>query len=402
MGCGRVGASLADGLARIGHDVAVIDRDSTAFNRLSPEFPGERVLGMGFDRDVLLRAGIEEASAFAAVSSGDNSNIISARVARETFGVERVVARIYDAKRAAVYERLGIPTVATVPWTTDRLLNVLTRETETTKWRDPSGNVGVAELALDEDWAGRRVTDLEAATGGRVAFIIRFGSGLLPDQKTVIQAGDQVYVAAVSGHIAEALAIAALPPSERSARRHGGAAPMKVAIAGAGAVGRSIARELVENDHEVTLLERNPDHIDVDAIAAAHWRLGDACELSLLESVHLEEFDVVIAATGDDKVNVVVSLLAKTEFAVPRVVARVNDPRNEWLFDEAWGVDVAVSTPRMLASLVEEAVAVGDLVRLMEFRTGPGQPGRDHAARRHPVGRQAATQTATAPRRRRW
>ena len=144
---------------------------------------------------------------------------------------------------------------------------------------------------------------------------------------------------------------------------------MKVAIAGAGAVGRSIARELVEN-HDVTLLERNPDHIDVDAIPAAHWRLGDACELSLLESVKLEEFDVVIAATGDDKVNVVVSLLAKTEFAVPRVVARVNDPRNEWLFDENWGVDVAVSTPRMLASLVEEAVAVGDLVRLMEFRKG--------------------------------
>ena len=145
---------------------------------------------------------------------------------------------------------------------------------------------------------------------------------------------------------------------------------MKVAIAGAGAVGRSIARELLENGHDVTLLERNPDHVDVDAIPAAHWRLGDACELSLLESVHLEEFDVVIAATGDDKVNVVVSLLAKTEFAVPRVVARANDPRNEWLFDEAWGVDVAVSTPRMLASLVEEAVAVGDLVHLMDFRTG--------------------------------
>ena len=145
---------------------------------------------------------------------------------------------------------------------------------------------------------------------------------------------------------------------------------MKVAIAGAGAVGRSIARELAREHHDVTLLERNPDHIDVDAIPAAHWRLGDACELSLLESVQLEEFDVVIAATGDDKVNVVVSLLAKTEFAVPRVVARVNDPRNEWLFDENWGVDVAVSTPRMLASLVEEAVAVGDLVRLMEFRKG--------------------------------
>ena len=145
---------------------------------------------------------------------------------------------------------------------------------------------------------------------------------------------------------------------------------MKVAIAGAGAVGRSIARELLDSGHEVTLLERNPEHIDIDAIPAAHWRLGDACELSLLESVHLEEFDVVIAATGDDKANVVVSLLAKSEFAVSRVVARVNDPRNEWLFDDAWGVDVAVSTPRMLASLVEEAVSVGDLVRIMKFRQG--------------------------------
>src|ERR1700758_1014067 len=145
---------------------------------------------------------------------------------------------------------------------------------------------------------------------------------------------------------------------------------MKVAIAGAGAVGRSLARELLENGHDVTLIDRYPEHVDVDAIPSAHWRLGDACELSVLQSIHLEDFDVVVSATGDDKVNVVLSLLAKTEFAVPRVVARVNDPRNEWLFTDAWGVDVAVSTPRMLASLIEEAVAVGDLVRLMEFRKG--------------------------------
>ncbi|OBF15667.1 TrkA family potassium uptake protein [Mycobacterium sp. ACS4331] len=214
MGCGRVGAALADALSRIGHDVAVIDRDSAAFQRLSPDFSGDRVLGMGFDRDVLLRAGIEEAGAFAAVSSGDNSNIISARVARETFGVERVVARIYDAKRAAVYERLGIPTVATVPWTTDRLLNALMRDGETTKWRDPTGTVAVAEVVLHEGWVGRLVTDLEAATKARVAFLIRFGEGLLPEPKTVLQASDQVYMAAVSGRAAEAMAIAALPPGE--------------------------------------------------------------------------------------------------------------------------------------------------------------------------------------------
>jgi trk system potassium uptake protein TrkA len=212
MGCGRVGASLADALSRIGHEVAIIDRDATAFHRLSPDFSGERVLGMGFDREVLLRAGIQEADAFAAVSSGDNSNIISARVARETFGVQRVVARIYDAKRAAVYERLGIPTVATVPWTTDRLLNALVRDTETAKWRDPTGTVAVAEATLHEGWVGHRLTSLEEATGARVAFVIRFGTGILPEAKTVVQAGDQVYIAAVSGRAAEALAIAALPP----------------------------------------------------------------------------------------------------------------------------------------------------------------------------------------------
>jgi trk system potassium uptake protein TrkA len=192
----------------------LIDRDPAAFNRLSPEFSGEQVLGMGFDRDVLLRSGIERADAFAAVSSGDNSNIISARVARETFGVKRVVARIYDAKRAAVYERLGIPTVATVPWTTDRLLNTLIRETETTAWRDPTGTVAVAELDLNEAWVGYRVTALEEAIGARVAFLTRFGAGVLPDPRTVIQAGDQVYVAAVSGRAGEALAIAALPPGD--------------------------------------------------------------------------------------------------------------------------------------------------------------------------------------------
>lgn len=214
MGCGRVGSSVADGLSRIGHDVAVIDHDGDAFHRLSPEFRGERVVGEGFDRDVLLSAGIESAGAFAAVSSGDNSNIISARLARDTFNVQRVVARIYDAKRAAVYERLGIPTIATVPWTTDRMLNALVGETETTKWRDPTGTVAVALVQLHEDWAGRRLTELEEATGARVAFVLRFGAGILPDAKTVVQAGDQVYVAAISGRAAEALAIAALPPSE--------------------------------------------------------------------------------------------------------------------------------------------------------------------------------------------
>jgi trk system potassium uptake protein TrkA len=145
---------------------------------------------------------------------------------------------------------------------------------------------------------------------------------------------------------------------------------MRVTIAGAGNVGRSIARELVGNGHHVQLIEREPKAFKVDSVEGAEWLLADACELSSLEKAKLQDSTVVIAATGDDKVNLVVSLLAKTEYGVPRVVARVNHPKNEWLFNESWGVDVAVSTPRLLSALVEEAVTVGDLVRLLSFRHG--------------------------------
>jgi len=143
---------------------------------------------------------------------------------------------------------------------------------------------------------------------------------------------------------------------------------MRVAIAGAGNVGRSIAAELVGNGHEVLLIERDPEAMRPERVPEAEWLLADACELENLRQARLEGCDVAVAATGDDKVNLVVSLLAKTEFAVPRVVARVNRAENEWLFDEDWGVDVAVSKPRLLAALVEEAVSVGDLVRLLSFR----------------------------------
>ncbi|HET8657871.1 MAG TPA: TrkA family potassium uptake protein [Micromonosporaceae bacterium] len=145
---------------------------------------------------------------------------------------------------------------------------------------------------------------------------------------------------------------------------------MRVAIAGAGNVGRSIAQELIENDHHVMLIERQPRMLRPDRVPEAEWVLADACELANLQEADLASCDVVVAATGDDKVNLVVSLLAKTEFAVPRVVARVNRAENEWLFTDQWGVDVAVSTPRLMAALVEEAVSVGELVRLMSFRQG--------------------------------
>ncbi|MDQ3763414.1 MAG: TrkA family potassium uptake protein [Actinomycetota bacterium] len=212
MGCGRVGAGLALALERLGHDVAVIDQNPQAFRRLGADFHGQQVRGNGFDRQVLIEAGIERSGAFAAVSSGDNSNIISARVARETFGVAHVVARIYDFKRAAVYERLGIPTVATVPWTTDRFLRMLLPNGVATAWRDPSGTMAVLQLPLHAEWAGRTVGELEDHTGARIAFIVRFGTGVLPNHNTVVQADDQVYAAAISGTVTDVTTAASTAP----------------------------------------------------------------------------------------------------------------------------------------------------------------------------------------------
>ncbi|GAA2013748.1 TrkA family potassium uptake protein [Nakamurella flavida] len=212
MGCGRVGSSLARQLARAGHSVAVIDRDPAAFRRLGADFHGQQVTGVGFDRDTLLASRIREAHCFAAVSSGDNSNIIAARVAREQFGVATVVARIYDPKRAQVYERLGIPTVATVPWTTDRLLRSLIPEGLISEWRDPSGTVSIANLPYHRDWIGRPLRELEEGIGVHVAFVVRFGNGLLPTSETVVQDGDLVYASVLAASIVEVTERSAVSP----------------------------------------------------------------------------------------------------------------------------------------------------------------------------------------------
>ncbi|WP_106402046.1 potassium channel family protein [Actinocorallia populi] len=209
MGCGRVGSTLAHILEDKGHSVAIIDQSPEAFRRLRGTFKGRRVIGMGFDRDVLIEAQIEKASAFVAVSSGDNSNIISARVARETFGVENVVARIYDSRRAEVYQRLGIPTVATVRWTAEQMLRRLLPDGAMPLWRDPTGEVKLAEVQTDPAWIGARVADLESAARTRVAFLNRLGEAVVPTGDTVIQDGDVVHVMARTAdidRITEALA----------------------------------------------------------------------------------------------------------------------------------------------------------------------------------------------------
>ena len=209
MGCGRVGSTLAHILEEQGHSVAIIDQDREAFRKLRTGFMGKKVTGVGFDQDVLMEAGIEEAGAFAAVSSGDNSNVIAARVVRESVGVERCAARIYDPRRAEVYQRLGIPTVATVRWTADQMLRRLLPDGTEPLWRDPTGAVVLAEVAYGHDWVGEKVQALEEAARARVAFISRLGEAMLPAPGTVLQEGDVLHVMAAEsdlGRIAGAFA----------------------------------------------------------------------------------------------------------------------------------------------------------------------------------------------------
>ena len=214
LGCGRVGATMANALEERGHQVAVIDQNPDAFRRLGPTFEGRTVTGIGFDPDVLRQAGIEQADAFAAVSSGDNSNIIASRVAREEFGVDTVAARIYDQGRADVFERLGIPTVATVRWTAEQLIRRLMPEGSETEWIDPSGEIRLAEVSVDAGWRGRSVAQLEASAGVRVAFLTRLGSGLLPSGGTVLQDGDLLHVMMRSSTSADVVDILTSPPED--------------------------------------------------------------------------------------------------------------------------------------------------------------------------------------------
>ena len=194
MGCGRVGSGLAKALEEAGHSVAVIDQNREAFRRLGSNFNGRTIAGVGFDQDILLEAGIESAAAFASVSNRDNSNILAARLARERYNDPNVVARIYDPERAEIYQRLGIPTVATVLWTTDQMMRRLAPEGSQSEWRDASGTIQLCEVSLHREWFGKPALLIEEATEARVSFITRLGEGLIPNSHTVLQEGDLVHV----------------------------------------------------------------------------------------------------------------------------------------------------------------------------------------------------------------
>lgn len=192
VGCGRVGSTLALSLISSGHSVAVVDRKSDAFFRLRDNFAGQTITGIGFDRDVLELAGIKKASAVAAVTNGDNSNILVARVARESFGIENVVARISDPKRAEIYERLGIATVATVKWTSDRILRRILPDLPAVEWTDPSSSVVLVERTLPDTLVGEKVLELEIK-GARISALRRLSAAVIPDAKTLVQQGDIAY-----------------------------------------------------------------------------------------------------------------------------------------------------------------------------------------------------------------
>ena len=195
MGCGRVGATLAHTLEDAGHSVAIIDQDDRAFRRLRSGFTGRKVTGVGFDRDTLKQAGVADAYAFAAVSSGDNSNILATRVARETFHVPHVVARIYDPGRAEIYQRLGIPTVATVRWTTDQVMRLLIPDQISSDWKDPTEGISLVTLVLPREWVRRRVADLESEGHRRVIAVSRNGLARVVGENLILQEGDQLHVA---------------------------------------------------------------------------------------------------------------------------------------------------------------------------------------------------------------
>lgn len=201
VGCGRVGSTLARELTALGNTVAVVDRRADAFLRLGDDFSGQTIVGIGFDPDILIAAGIERASALAAVTNGDNSNIMVARVARERFNVASVVARIYDPKRAEIYERLGIATVATVKWTAERIMRRIVADRPSVEWTDPTAELVLIERIVTDAWVGERATSLNAGPG-KVVGLRRYGKAMMSDEDVLIQQSDVLYIAVLASDVA--------------------------------------------------------------------------------------------------------------------------------------------------------------------------------------------------------
>ncbi len=228
MGCGRTGSALATEFEARGHSVAIIDQTADAFRRLPAGFQGQKITGVGFDRDTLMAAGVDEAYGFAAVSDGDNSNVLAARVVRETYGVENVVARISDQGRADVYQRLGFSTVAPVPWTSAQIVERLLPSADSAAYSDPSAGVVMRRVRISDGWVGQHYSDVEAAVGGRIAYVVRFNKGIVPDAAMVVQQGDEPYLVTTAAEAGKADKILHKPPAGATSESRGrGAAKRK-------------------------------------------------------------------------------------------------------------------------------------------------------------------------------
>ncbi len=342
-------------------------------------------MGSGFDRDDLERAGAVGADALAAVTSGDNTNILTVRIARETYEIPRVVARIYDPRGPRSTSGSASPPWPRCTWTIDQVRRQLLPELVAGEWADATGKLsGRAARSPSAGPAGGWPTSRSPARCSLVGGHPGRGPPARRPPSWSARRATMLHLAVMADALAgpRGPARATGAATRRPARRTR-TAEVKVAIAGAGSVGTAIARDLHASGHEVLVLEQDPDLVERrrDELDVT-WLAADACEVSSLDAAGLATVDVVVAATGDDEDNLVISLLAKQEFAVPRVVARVNNSKNQWLFNESWGVDVSVSTPQLLTALVEEAVSVGSLVRLLQFQGGHGPPGGGHPGRR--------------------
>ena len=372
----------------------MIDKSRHAFRRSCPRTSrGQQVVGFGFDRDHLAEAGIERAGALAAVTSGDNSNILTARIARENFGIERVVAadqgpapgrdlpaaRHPHRRHGLVDHRPGDAPAA--PDATSSRTSGSTRaaRSASSTTRSPPG------------WAGKKLAPLSEPGLFWLVAVTRLGAAQVSTPSAIGQEGDILHFAAD---------VSALDDAPRAAPARAGATDARSRSRAPATSGSSSPTTSWRTGTRCCSSSRTPEVAErAEASDGVEWHVADACEVSELRDAGLETCDVVVAATGDDEDNLVVSLLAKQEFAVPRVIARVNHPKNEWLFNENWGVDLSVSTPHLITALVEEAVTVGRLVRILQFEGGQARLVEVTLADDSPAIDQALTRPRRAPRR---
>ena len=357
VGCGRVGASTAAELARAGHDVVVIDRNPDAFRLLPGNFSGRTLVGTGFDRDVLESAGIREADALVASAGGDNTNAVAARVAKEVYRVPDVVARIFDPRRADIYRRYGVQTFAPTAWSVSKIVELIV--SPSLEREMAFGNGEVQLLAAWVPVASRRQAGQGPGDPRRDPRGAHRAHG--QGHRAGVGHGPRKRRPGVRGH-----------PSvgRREVPEDDGVEVMRIVIAGAGTLGRRVAN-YTRGEHDVLVIEQSRARAHaVEEELGVKVLVGDADEPAVLFEAGVDRADVFVASTGHDEDNLVASLLAKNEYKVRKVIAAVRNPRNRWLYNRSWGVDVAIDSAEIVTKLIEEEATLADVVTLLDLHEG--------------------------------